>query len=108
MLLQALIFMIGLTITGALIAQVGTDSKVERAIAGEQSPTTPKPDIGGSGYKGSIPLTDVEKTVLLRAMAGKASAAEIRMATEVCSIKCQECINGADCNLDCAKKHCFK
>jgi hypothetical protein len=108
MLLQALIFVIGVTITGVSMAQVRTDSKVERAIADEQSPTTPMPGIGGSGYKGSIPFTDVEKSVLLRAMTGKATATEMRMATEVCSKKCQECINGADCNLDCAKKACFK
>lgn len=83
-----------------------------------QSPLfSPKPDqvdrargtapTDPSKYKTFEALTDHEKDVVKRALM-RGDKIDIQMATDICSRKCKECINGAECNLECAKKTCFK
>ena len=58
-------------------------------------------------YKAFEPLTTHEKDVIIKALM-RGDRIDIQMATDICSKKCKECINGAECNLECAKKTCFK
>lgn len=75
--------------------------KPDQADRARGVPTDP------SKYKAFEALTDHEKDVVKRALM-RGDKIDIQMATDVCTRKCKECINGTECNLECAKKTCFK
>jgi hypothetical protein len=56
----------------------------------------------------AFPLTNTETDVVFRATMKGATVSDIQMATDICSKKCKECVNGAECNLECVKKTCVK